>query len=190
MFLSDCCFMLPSVFNPYYHNSISCYLQCRSYNVIKENGVWLIFHLTPTLKNGHLIRELPVHHCPPLSLLCYFPVPIAVRSPDWSSFTLAINVPSLNSLWSQCPAKFTLPPFNLMVIPTLLFGSGCWTRTTQDSLNEGTRMRFLRPVGGYRRANHFRNHEMRQDAQYHRQSRWISKDFVKECGKRRWEQIL
>jgi hypothetical protein len=46
-----------------------------------------------------------------------------------------------------------------MAIPTLLYGSECWTLTRRQKKSrlEAAEMRFLRSVAGYRLIDHRRN---------------------------------
>jgi hypothetical protein len=53
-----------------------------------------------------------------------------------------------------------------MTIPTLLYGSECWTLTRrQKSRLEAAEMRFLRSVAGYRLIYHRRNEDIREELQ-------------------------
>jgi hypothetical protein len=53
-----------------------------------------------------------------------------------------------------------------MAIPTLLYGSECWTLTKrQKSRLEVSEMRFLRSVAGYRLIGHRRNEGIREELQ-------------------------
>jgi hypothetical protein len=58
--------------------------------------------------------------------------------------------------------KETLLRFcKIMVIPTLLYGSECWTLTKrQKSRLKAAKMRFLRSVAGYRLIDHRRNEDI------------------------------
>jgi hypothetical protein len=53
-----------------------------------------------------------------------------------------------------------------MAIPTLLYGSDCWTLTKrQKSRLEAAEMRFLTSVAGYRLIDHRRNEDIREGIQ-------------------------
>jgi hypothetical protein len=53
-----------------------------------------------------------------------------------------------------------------MAIPTLLYGSECWTLTKrQKSRLEAAEMRFLRLLGGYRLIDQRRNEDVREELQ-------------------------
>jgi hypothetical protein len=53
--------------------------------------------------------------------------------------------------------------YKIMAIPTLLYGSECWTLTKrQKSRLEAAEMRILRSVAGYRLIDHRRNEDIRE----------------------------
>jgi hypothetical protein len=56
--------------------------------------------------------------------------------------------------------------YNIMAIPTLLYGSECWTLTKiQISRLEAAKMCFLRSVAGYRSIDHRCNEDIREELQ-------------------------
>jgi hypothetical protein len=56
--------------------------------------------------------------------------------------------------------------YKIMAIPTLLYGSECWTLTKrQKSRLEAAEMRFLRSVKGFRSIDHKRNEDIREELQ-------------------------
>jgi hypothetical protein len=57
--------------------------------------------------------------------------------------------------------------YKIMAMPTLLYGSECWTLTKrQKSRLEAAEMRFLRSVAGYRLIDHRRNEGIREELNY------------------------
>jgi hypothetical protein len=53
-----------------------------------------------------------------------------------------------------------------MAIPTLLYGSECWTLTKRQKKRlEAAEMRFLRSVAGYSLIDHTRNEDIRDELQ-------------------------
>jgi hypothetical protein len=56
--------------------------------------------------------------------------------------------------------------YRIMAIPTLLYGSECWTLTKrQKSRLEAAEMRFLRTVAGYQLIDHRHNEDIREELQ-------------------------
>jgi hypothetical protein len=56
--------------------------------------------------------------------------------------------------------------YKIMAIPTLLYGSECWTLTKrQKSRLKAAEMRFLRSMTGYRLTYHRRNEDIREEIQ-------------------------
>jgi hypothetical protein len=54
--------------------------------------------------------------------------------------------------------------YKIMAIPTLLYGSECWTKRQKSTL-EAAEMWFLRSVAGYRLIDHRRNEDIREELQ-------------------------
>jgi hypothetical protein len=51
-----------------------------------------------------------------------------------------------------------------MVVPTLLYGSECWTMRKRDTQTlQAAEMRFLRSVKGYTRLDKIRNEDIRKE---------------------------
>jgi hypothetical protein len=56
--------------------------------------------------------------------------------------------------------------YKIMAIPTLLYGSDCWTLTKRQKRKlEAAEIRFLRSVAGYRLIDHRRNEDIREELQ-------------------------